>query len=245
MPFVGQADGHEAERLFSRLRSDVPRLARMHPEEVIGWVSERIGTNRMTFACSFGLEDVALVDMVMRVCPEMDIFYLDTGLFFPETHQVREQLSERYGKTWIRVASVYTLAEQEEKFGKELWARDPDLCCHLRKVEPLRRFLRGYEAWMTGIRRGQSKTRANAEVVEWDERFQCVKVNPLAYWSMEQVWDYVRKHEVPYNPLHERNYPSIGCRPCTKAVGSGEDLRAGRWRGLDKTECGLHGRGAP
>ncbi|SEM68808.1 phosphoadenylyl-sulfate reductase [Lihuaxuella thermophila] len=223
-----------------RLKRVADELKNQHPIEIIRWGVEQIGVSSITLACSFGYEDVALVDMVMKVNPEVDIFYLDTELLFEETYQVRDQLSERYQKDFIRVSSVLTVEEQASEYGPELWKRDPNLCCRLRKVEPLKKNLQGYQGWITGIRREQSITRAHAEVVEWDDSFGLVKLNPLAFWKTDQVWSYIREHGIPYNPLHDQNYPSIGCFPCTRPVKPGEDPRAGRWAGFTKTECGLH-----
>ncbi|WP_107727746.1 phosphoadenylyl-sulfate reductase [Desmospora activa] len=214
-------------------------LRRSSPQEVLQWGVGRFG-NSFTLACSFGLEDVVLVDMLFQLNPEIEIFYLDTDLLFAETHQTRERLSKRYGKHFIRVVPELSLKEQEEDYGETLWKRDPHTCCAIRKVEPLRRFLSDYRAWCTGIRREQSPTRSQAETVEWDEIFQMAKLNPLAHWTIEEVWDYVHKNRVPFNPMHEQMYPSIGCIPCTQQVRPGEDSRAGRWRGMSRTECGLH-----
>jgi phosphoadenosine phosphosulfate reductase len=211
-----------------------------HPSEILAWGVRQFGTRSIALACSFGVEDVALVDMLHRIDPDVDVFYLDTDLLFPETYQTRDRLAERYGKRFIRISPELTLEQQAEGWGERLWERDPNLCCRLRKVEPLTKVLAGYSAWITGIRREQSPTRAHAEVVEWDESFGLVKLNPLAYWTHEQVWDYVWEKKVPYNPLHDRQYPSIGCAPCTRPVKPGEDVRAGRWPGFEKTECGLH-----
>jgi phosphoadenosine phosphosulfate reductase len=223
------------------LQREAIKLESAHPREIIRWGVERFGANAVALACSFGYEDVALVDMAMNVHRDVDVFYLDTGLLFEETLEVGRKLSRRYGKEWIRVIPQHTLEEQERLHGEELWKRDSDRCCTLRKVEPLRRFLKGYKAWITGIRREQSPTRANCQVVEWDPIFGLVKINPLAHWNSRQVWRYIRERNLPYNPLHDRNYPSIGCRPCTRPVKPGEDLRAGRWAHSEKTECGLHG----
>jgi phosphoadenosine phosphosulfate reductase len=209
------------------------------PQDVLQWGVEQFGKS-LTLACSFGLEDVVLVDLLHRIDPGIDIFYLDTGLLFEETHQTRERLSERYGKAFIRVIPDLTLREQEAIHGEALWKRDAHACCTIRKVEPLRRFLKDYQAWCTGIRREQAPTRAHAQAVEWDAQFQMVKINPLVGWTMEEVWDYVHQHNVPYNPMHKRMYPSIGCIPCTNPVRPGEDSRSGRWPGQSKTECGLH-----
>ncbi|MDR6227395.1 phosphoadenylyl-sulfate reductase [Desmospora profundinema] len=219
----------------------VQTLRYASPQEVLYWSVERFGKS-MTLACSFGLEDVVLVDMLHQIDPQIDVFYLDTGLLFRETHQTRERLTKRYGKSFIRVSPNLSLNEQEAIHGEALWKRDPHACCAIRKVEPLGRFLSDYRVWCTGIRREQSPTRAHAEMVEWDSLFHMAKLNPLARWTMDDVWDYVRKNGVPFNPMHERWFPSIGCIPCTKQVEPGEDGRAGRWPGLAKTECGLHHR---
>ncbi|WP_420894169.1 phosphoadenylyl-sulfate reductase [Staphylospora marina] len=222
------------------MRRAAETLRRAHPSDILEWGLRTFGQKGIALACSFGVEDVALVDMLHRLDPEVDVFYLDTDLLFPETLETRDRLSERYGKRFIRISPSLTLEEQAQKYGEKLWEKDPNLCCRLRKVEPLARVLTGYRAWITGIRREQSPTRARAEVVEWDEVFGLVKVNPLAFWTTKQVWAYVVENRVPYNPMHDRDYPSIGCMPCTRQVKPGEDPRAGRWPGKAKTECGLH-----
>lgn len=209
------------------------------PQEVLAWALDEFHPE-MALACSFGLEDVALVDMLVKIRPDVRIFYLDTDLLFPETYQVRDQLIAKYGIQPIAYKSKLTLQEQAANYGENLYWREPDLCCYLRKVEPLTRALSTLRAWVTGIRRQQSPTRAHARVVEWDGKFNLVKVNPLVGWTTEQVWDYVKQNQVPYNVLHDRNYPSIGCMPCTRPVNPGEDPRSGRWPGFAKIECGLH-----
>jgi len=195
---------------------------------------------KIAFACSFGAEDVVLVDMLQKISPKTDIFYLDTDFHFKETYETRDRIAARYGIEFIQVKSNLTPEEQAEQYGPELWRKDPNLCCNLRKVEPLTRILAKYDAWITGIRRDQAPTRANAKKVEYDTKFGLVKFNPLASWTSDDVWDYIRRHDVIYNPLHDRQYPSIGCEHCTRPVRPGEDPRAGRWSGFDKTECGLH-----
>ena len=196
----------------------------------------------IVLASSFGAEDVALIDMAHRTNPKTPIFYLDTDFLFAETYETRDRLIAKYGIAPIQVKSLLTPERQAEKFGDRLWERRPDECCNQRKVEPLARVLKGYKAWITGIRRDQAPTRANAGLVEWDQKFQLAKFNPLARWTWENVWTYIKLHEVPYNPLHDRNYPSIGCTHCTRPVQPGEDPRAGRWAGQAKTECGLHSK---
>lgn len=209
--------------------------------EILGWAVQRFG-NKLALACSFGAEDVVLVDALQRIPDggKIDIFYLDTNLHFPETYDTRDRLAKRYGITFKRVTPDLSLDEQRASYGPALWRKDPNRCCYIRKVQPLEKTLAGYRAWMTGIRRDQSLTRRNAGIVEWDERFELTKINPLAHWSSDDVWHYIRQYDVPYNPLHDEQYPSIGCAPCTNPVANGEDPRAGRWQGFRKTECGLH-----
>jgi phosphoadenylyl-sulfate reductase (thioredoxin) len=172
----------------------------------------------------------------------VDVFTLDTGLFFPETYHLWRRLEERYGRPIRAVRPALSVAAQAGLHGPALWEREPDRCCYLRKVEPLAEALRGHEAWISAIRADQTRDRNAAAVVERDPRHGLMKVNPLLAWSSEEVWAYLRAHEVPTNPLHAQGYPSIGCHPCTSPVRPGEDARAGRWRGLAKTECGLHAR---
>lgn len=222
------------------LKQAAERLKDAHPIEIIQWGVEQVGVDALTFACSFGYEDVALVDLVQKANPNIPIFYLDTSLLFTETYQVSDELSERYQIKFISVNTSLTLEEQANKYGEELWKSNPNQCCQLRKVKPLKEFLSNYKGWISGIRREQSLTRANTEVIEWDKGFGLIKLNPLAYWTENQVWNYIHEHNIPYNQLHDQNYPSIGCQPCTRQVLPGEDPRAGRWAGTSKTECGLH-----
>jgi phosphoadenosine phosphosulfate reductase len=210
-----------------------------HPEEIVAWAIHTYHPG-VALACSFGMEDVALVHMIAQVRKDARLFYLDTDLLFPQTYATRDRLIERYGVTPERVTPRLSLSEQAEKHGDALWQRDPNACCGIRKVEPLGRVLSTLDAWITGIRRDQTPQRANARVVEWDARHGLVKVNPLAAWTFDDVAAYVRANDIPYNPLHDQGYPSIGCTPCTRAVAPGEDPRAGRWAGFQKTECGLH-----
>lgn len=194
----------------------------------------------LTLACSFGAEDVVLVDMLQKINPNVDIFYLDTNVHFAETYETRDRLEQHYGTKFVQVLPKLTLDEQAEKFGDELWKSDANQCCNIRKVDPLTDILKNYDAWITGIRRDQAPTRANAKKVEYDVKFGLIKFNPLAGWTSEDVWNYIRENDVIYNPLHDRNYPSIGCTHCTRPVAEGEDPRAGRWASIEKTECGLH-----
>ena len=194
----------------------------------------------LAIASSFGAEDVVLIDMAFRLGSNVRVFTLDTDFLFPETYALIDRIEEKYGLAVERTHSELTPQAQAEKFGDALWASQPDQCCSLRKVEPLKQYLAGLQAWVTGVRRDQAPTRANTRKLEWDAKFGLVKLNPLANWTSAHVWDYIKENNVPYNPLHDQNYPSIGCTYCTRPVQAGEDPRAGRWSGLNKIECGLH-----
>lgn len=214
-------------------------LEHRSPEEILRVAVEKIPN--LTLACSFGAEDMVLLDMLMKIDSNANVFYLDTDVLFKETYELRDKAVKKYGIPNLRqVRSLLTLEEQVEKHGDALWTRDPNACCNIRKVEPLTRVLSEYDGWITGIRRDQAPTRANSQVFEQDAKFGLVKVNPLVTWTNEQVWDYIKEHDVPYNVLHDQGYPSIGCVHCTRPVKPGEDPRAGRWSGFEKTECGLH-----
>ncbi len=198
--------------------------------------------DKIVLACSFGgPAGLVLVDMIARRSADVPVYYLDTGLLFPETYALIERVRARYGIDPLPVRTEVSLAEQARERGDALWSRDPDLCCALRKVEPQRNFLRNYGAWITGLRREQTDARKNAAYVDWDERSGgLAKISPLVDWTEADVWKYITDHDVPYNALHDAGYPSIGCAPCTRAVLPGEDSRAGRWAGTLKEECGLH-----
>ncbi len=209
------------------------------PLEILRWATDRYGP-RLTFATGFGAEGCALIDMVGRHRLPVDIFTLDTGLLFPETYDLWKRLETRYGITIRRVGPELSVEQQAAVHGPELWAREPDRCCDMRKVTPLVAQLSQFDGWITAIRRDQTDRRADARPVEWDEKFGLAKVNPLVRWTTRNVWAHLLEHDVPYNPLHDLGYPSVGCLPCTSRVNAGEDDRAGRWRGTAKTECGLH-----
>ena len=215
------------------------RLEDSSPTKIIEWAFTEFA-DEMTIATGFGVAGAALIDLAARVNSQLNVFFLDTDFLFPQTYALRRYLEQRYGIEIRAFKTALTPEMQEQQFGAALWSRDPDLCCRLRKLEPLQEALHGYRAWMTAIRREQTSARANAQVVEWDERRSIVKVNPLARWSKRDLWHYVLENDVPYNPLHNEGYLSIGCTHCTRAVQTGEDERAGRWAGFTKTECGLH-----
>jgi phosphoadenosine phosphosulfate reductase len=211
--------------------------------EILSWAERRFGSG-LVFVTGLGLEGCTLLDLIARHAPSIEVLTIDTGLLFPETLELRRRLEERYGLTIRRVKPVLTVREQAAKHGEALWHRDPDACCRMRKVEPLREALNGRTAWISSIRRDQTTTRATARVVEDDPVFDLAKVNPLLAWTRDDVWKHVREHDIPHNPLLERGYPTIGCFPCTSPINDGESIRAGRWRGREKTECGLHQRPA-
>jgi len=230
------------------VKADLERIKSLaeswKPEQVLAWAFATYGEN-VEVATGFGVEGMALLDMAFRVNPDLKVFTGDTEFLFSETYDLIDRVEEKYGIKVERLYSDLTPEDQERAYGKALWASDPDQCCALRKVEPLRRKLATLDAWMTAIRRDQTRDRATIRKVDWDPKFNLVKISPLADWSREMVWNYVVRNNVPYNPLHDLNYPSIGCTHCTRAVQPGEDHRAGRWPGLNKTECGLHTTSAP
>ena len=206
------------------------------PAEILAAAAAR-HPGRLALACSFGAEDCLLVDAIGRAGLAVEVFTLDTGYLFPETYALWRELEAR---TRISIRAERSALPAPDPAAAPPWEVDPDACCEARKVLPLRAALARLSAWVTGIRRDQTPDRAGARVIEWDGRFGLEKVNPLAAWTQEQVWAELRRLAIPVNPLHQRGYTSIGCAPCTTPVRSGEDPRAGRWRGRAKTECGLH-----
>ncbi len=233
------ASSFASETTVEDLEAKAAELETAQPEAVLRWAVKEFGPD-IALATGFGAEGCVLVAMLSNISRDTRIFYLDTDLLFPETYALRDQLEMRYGVRFERRATRLSLSDQAVEYGERLWERQPNLCCQLRKVEPLREMLSGLRAWVTAIRRDQSPERAGVGVMERDEKYGLIKINPLAAWSARNVWNYIAKHDVPYNPLHDQGYPSIGCVPCTTPVQIGERPRAGRWRGTDKTECGIH-----
>jgi phosphoadenosine phosphosulfate reductase len=209
------------------------------PQRTLAWAFEKFG-NSVAVSSAFGAEGMVLIDMASRICKDFRLFTIDTEFLFPETYALMDRIEEKYGIEIEKVYSVLSPEEQERSHGAALWAREPDLCCNLRKVEPLRRKLKDLSAWITSIRRDQTSVRSSARRIEWDSKFGLVKINPIVDWTSKQVWRYIHDQDVPYNALHDRDYPSIGCTHCTRAIRPGEDPRAGRWPEFAKTECGLH-----
>jgi phosphoadenosine phosphosulfate reductase len=213
-------------------------------QEIVRWAVQNFG-GKLTMATAFGAEGCCLLHMIAQVrdetglCP--DIFNLDTGYQFEETLELRETIQRRYNLNIRLVGAEETVAQMEQRLGGPLHQTKPDACCHARKVLPLKTAVEGFDAWMTAIRRDQTRNRAHAPIVGPEPKFShLVKINPLANWTKTQVWDFIAEHDVPFNPLHLQGYPSVGCFPCTRPVVAGEDDRAGRWAGTAKKECGLH-----
>ena len=216
------------------------RLDGASAEEILRWGVETYAS-RLTMATAFGPEGCAILHMLAQIDPRVRVFNLDTGYQFAETLQLRDRIASKYGIEVELVGADDSVREYEAKNGGPVYASDPDRCCHDRKIVPLRKAVAGYDAWISSIRADQSSQRSAARVLSWDAKFNLVKINPLLRWSHRDVWSYVVANDVPYNPLHDHGYPSIGCWPCTRAVAVGEtDERAGRWAGQAKTECGLH-----
>ncbi len=228
----------------ARLEEISDALESATPQEIVRWAVETY-RDQLTVATAFGAEGCCLMAMIAQVRDDTGltpvIFNLDTGYQFPETLELRERLQERYGLVIRLVSAAETVEHMEARFGGPLYNSNSDHCCYLRKVMPLQTAAQDFTAWMTAIRRDQTPERAHAPIVGRDPKYRhLVKINPLAHWKKTQVWDYIQRYTVPVNPLHAQGYPSIGCWPCTRPPGAGEDDRAGRWAGTMKRECGLH-----
>ena len=241
-PAPGATTSPPARRSTDELRALAVQGAReLGPhataDDVAAWAA-RTFPGTLAVACS--MADAVLPAVVANRAPGVDVLFLDTGYHFAETYGTRDQVAHELDVTVVDVTPTLTVAEQDAEYGPRLHERDPAACCRMRKVEPLRAALSGYEAWVTGIRRDEGPTRADTPLVTFDEQFGLVKLNPLAAWTFDEVVDYANDHRVPVNLLLSDGYPSIGCEPCTRRVEPGSDLRAGRWAGFAKTECGLH-----
>jgi len=215
-------------------------------EEIIAWAFDVVGCSRVALASSLGAEDQVLTNLMLNADPKARVFSLDTGRLNPETYSVMSKTRMKYNFNYeVMFPDTAEVEKTVSELGPNFFYESIDnrkLCCQIRKVEPLKRKLSELDAWITGLRREQAVTRAALPVVEWDEANGLVKINPLANWSEEQVWDFIKINQVPYNSLHDKGFPSIGCAPCTRAVKNGEDLRAGRWwwENPEQKECGLH-----
>ena len=230
-----------AKRSEQELRALAARgadeLAGASAQELLAWTDEHFGGD---YLVASNMQDAVLIDLASTVRPGVPVLFLDTGYHFAETIGTRDAVAAVYDVTVVNVTPEQTVAEQDSALGRDLFARDPAECCRLRKVVPLGRTLGDYSAWVTGIRRVEAPTRANAALVGFDEAFKLVKVNPLAAWTDEEMQAYIAANGILVNPLVDEGYPSIGCAPCTAKPVDGADARSGRWQGLSKTECGLH-----
>ena len=216
-------------------------------DDLLRWTDENFGGDAGAglsatsgYVVASNMQDAVLVSMAAKIRPGVDILFLDTGYHFVETIGTRDAVEAVYDVNIVNVAAENSVARQDELFGKDLFAREPGECCRMRKVEPLGKALKGYSAWVTGIRRVESPTRANAPLISWDQAFDLVKINPIAAWTDEDIQAYIDANDVLVNPLVFEGYPSIGCAPCTSRPAEGADPRSGRWAGSSKTECGLH-----
>ncbi len=225
--------------LLAELARDSERLESATPQEILRYAVDRFSP-RFTMATAFGPEGMTLIHMLAEIAPSTPIFNLDTGYQFPETLELRERIKSRYGIEVEMKRPSLTVEQYEAANGGPVYNVDPNRCCFERKLSILHDAAKGMDAWASAIRRDQSSDRAKAAIVGWDKKFGLVKVSPLANWTKKEVWKLITDHDIPYNPLHDKGYTSIGCWPCTRAVGIGEDERAGRWSGFAKTECGLH-----
>ncbi len=208
--------------------------------EVLKWAYETYGED-IVYACSFGIEGIILIDLISKVKKNAKIVFLDTDVHFQETYELIDKVKKKYPELQIEMKKpALTLEEQAEQYGDELWKTAPNKCCEIRKIIPLNEVLSGSIAWISGLRREQSETRKNTEFINKDNRFKSVKICPLIHWTWKDVWRYAHKQQLDYNVLHDRGYPSIGCKTCTQPAINMDDLRSGRWTGKGKTECGLH-----
>ena len=225
--------------VLAELALNSQRLETATPEEILEWAIERYG-DKFTMATAFGPEGMAILEMLSHIAPKTWVFNLDTGYQFPETLALRDKVAELYGIEVELLKPALTVFEYEKLHGGPLYKNNSNQCCGDRKLIVLKKAALGMHAWASAIRRDQSPDRELSPIVGWDKKFHLVKVSPLANWTKSHVWNRIVERKIPYNPLHDAGFPSIGCWPCTKAVGLGEDERAGRWSGTGKTECGLH-----
>lgn len=208
-------------------------------EELLEWAVARFAP-KLVMTSSFGPEGIVLIDKLSRIAPETPVIFLDTGFHFPATLEVKERVRERFGLNLLEPPAALTVAEQHVQYGADLYARQPDVCCRLRKVEPLNGALAGFRGWLSALRRDQAATRGQLGKVQWNPKHNLMKLSPLADWTRGQVWDYIVRQQLPYNQLLDAGYTSIGCAPCTRPVALGAHERSGRWVGHDKIECGIH-----
>ncbi|WP_231741834.1 phosphoadenylyl-sulfate reductase [Stieleria varia] len=227
------------EDFLAELAQQSEKLETATPQEILRWAVDRYG-DKFSMATAFGPEGMTIIHMLSEIAPQTPIFNLDTGYQFQETLDLRERIIDRYGITVEFKQPELTVEQYEAAHGGPVYKTNPNQCCFDRKLKVLHQAAKGLHAWASAIRRDQSPDRAKAPIVGWDRKFQLVKVSPLANWTKKDVWSMITKNDIPYNELHDKGYPSVGCQPCTRSVLLGEDERAGRWSGFQKTECGLH-----
>ena len=228
-----------SEEFLAELAAKSQELESATPQQILEWATKHYAP-RFTMATAFGPEGMTIIHMLSDIAPETPIFNLDTGYQFDETLELREQVKKRYGIEVELKKPELSVVDYEALHGGPVYKTDPGKCCFDRKVKVLHESVVGMDAWASAIRRDQSPDRAEAPIVAWDKKFKLVKVSPLANWTKKEVWRLIMDEKIPYNPLHDQGYSSIGCQPCTRAILFGEDERAGRWSGFAKTECGLH-----
>ena len=232
---------------FAAPALDYGSLEHAEPREIVAWAATSI--DRLAVATSFQSSGLVILHLLKDIRPDVPVLFLDTGFHFPETLEFKQEITELFNLNIVELRGTHgSLEAQNEQYGEELYIRDSDRCCHINKVEPLQRALENYDGWISGIRRDQSPLRAGTPLIEAQmlpSGNEIMKIHPLAHWSKQQVADYLKTHAIPTHPLLERGFASIGCWPCTRSVGVGEDERAGRWSGVTKTECGIHTFGKP
>lgn len=244
MSVITRRSAEELKALVETGSAELAEVGKQNPtgeataEQVIEWVAKNFDVDAVSIACS--MADAVLPHLVTKQIPNAEVLFLDTGYHFLETRITRDEVARQLPVRIVDVKPKLSVAEQDEKFGAKLYERDPNLCCAMRKVEPLHDQLQKYELWFTGVRRDEAPTRTNTPLITYDDKNGLVKVNPVAAWSFDELIDYSNEHKVPVNLLLSNGYPSIGCEPCTKQVAPGEDPRSGRWAGAGKVECGLH-----
>lgn len=225
--------------LLEELATASSELESATPQDILHWAVARYAP-KFTMATAFGPEGMTIIHMLAQIAPDTPIFNLDTGYQFKETLELREEVKRRYGIAIEMKQPALTVAEYEKANGGPVYSHDPNRCCFDRKLAVLAQAAVGFDAWASAIRRDQSPDRAKAPIVGWDKKFGLVKISPLANWTKKEVWGLITAENIPYNPLHDQGYTSVGCWPCTRSVLPGEDERAGRWSGFAKKECGLH-----
>ncbi len=225
--------------MFNKIEKMVRSFEDASPQEVLSWASETYG-DKLAIVTSFQITGIVTLHMMRSIAPRTPVLTLDTGLLFPETRDLIDRLESQFGLDLRRIKPRQTPDQQARDYGDRLWERNPDRCCHIRKTIPLRDALVGFDAWLTGLRRDQSANRAETPIIIRDARSGLIKIAPFAHWSEDRLWQYIRDHDLTYNPLHDTGYPSIGCWTCTKAISVDEDRRSGRWANRSKTECGIH-----